>query len=265
MRDKLKFKIMIFVTLAFSMCTLVCFLYIVPSKPSTKAFDIGQKIYRGQYYSAYNFAPISQAEMNNKYEAMSEITENGKTITIISERYLDEYWRNINQNGSVVSLSTDEVYYIVRDSIEKYLSYDFINLAGNGTIINAAQLRAKGDYETDIDSVYQIIIYRLSALSSSETFISAFDAMNIIGKHPELDSSFYTFSNFYVSGYNEKTDRDTVIKIIGKKDVYNTWDEPVCFWDLTYRNQKAICLYSKGYNSQIFPTKQMEEKQSIIF
>lgn len=77
--------------------------------------------------------PISQSSMQERFSSMSETREeNGeKSITVITEETLYKMWDSMtDENYKVYSLSTEEVLYIISDSIRLYYEYDEIILSG---------------------------------------------------------------------------------------------------------------------------------------
>ena len=79
-------------------------------------------------------APITQGSLQAKFESMYEISEDGKTITVISEDYLNNYWRSNYEKEVIHSLTTEEVYFIIQDSIRIYEEYDEVVLTGFASV-----------------------------------------------------------------------------------------------------------------------------------
>ena len=73
--------------------------------------------------------PTPQSDMQKKFNAMSEVNEsNGKkSITVITEETLHKMWDDMtDEDYEVKSLTTEEVLYIINDSIRIYNEYDEI-------------------------------------------------------------------------------------------------------------------------------------------
>ena len=62
--------------------------------------------------------PVAQNDMQKKFSDMSEISEDGRSITVITEEYLNNYWQE--NKSKQVALSAAEVLYIIQDSIKIY-------------------------------------------------------------------------------------------------------------------------------------------------
>lgn len=120
---------------------------------------------------------------------MYDISEDGKSITVISKQYLEEYWQNNYEKEEIRSLSIEEVYFIIQDSIRIYFGYDQVELLAFEPFSNDPEMRNRIPtvkekliitkslqtesiyyHEEDMVAIYSIILYRLMALSSPKLF-----------------------------------------------------------------------------------------------
>ena len=56
-------------------------------------------------------APAPQDLLKEKFKSMYEISEDGKSITVISEDYLSKYWQSNYEKEVIHSLTTEEVAF----------------------------------------------------------------------------------------------------------------------------------------------------------
>jgi hypothetical protein len=169
--------------------------------------------------------PVAQNDMQKKFSDMSEISEDGKTITVITEEYLKDYWRSNYEKEVIHSLTTEEVYFIIQDSIRIYEEYDEVVLTGFASIssmmqvaerfpfvedkVIKTQLDAIPYYEwDDIEAIYEIILYRLKALSSPKAFFTGEEAIRFVGWDPMSSDPILALTTFYIPDYSENTDRE---------------------------------------------------------
>jgi hypothetical protein len=87
--------------------------------------------------------PVSYNDMQKKFSDMSEISEDGRSITVITEEYLKDYWRSNYEKEVIHSLTTEEVYFIIQDSIRIYEEYDEVVLTGYASISSMMQVAAR--------------------------------------------------------------------------------------------------------------------------
>ena len=122
-------------------------------------------------------APQGQKPLQAKFEAMYEISEDGKTITVISADYLNNYWRSNYEKEVIHSLTTEEVYFIIQDSIRIYEEYDEVVLTGFASVSSMMQVAERFPFVEgktiktqpdvtpyydwdDTEAIYEIILYR---------------------------------------------------------------------------------------------------------
>jgi hypothetical protein len=140
--------------------------------------------------------PAAQKDMKEKFAEMSEISEDGKAITVISEEYLDSYWSDGKTKNK--ALTSEEVLYIIQDSIRIYFEYDSLTVISNpmlesmhgnliacyplmnGTLTEFPLYKQAIDtnYAAACQSIHALIVYRLAALSSPDAFITGLDVPN---------------------------------------------------------------------------------------
>lgn len=149
-------------------------------------------------------APRSQLSLKRMFSLMSDSYEiEGKTVY---EPITSLYRRSVEeriQNGEDVSLSVEEVLYIISDTSAAYDSYDTILLmSSNGsvekTIVPRGEL-ASCDIpyhiaaQQRINDIIEIIEYRLSALSSEDAIDSGEGRFAYIPNYLERKEGFGFF------------------------------------------------------------------------
>lgn len=229
-------------------------------------------------------APQAQKPLQAKFEAMYEISEDGKTITVISEAFLDEYWHELTPR----SLSTDEVYYIIQDSIRIYAQYDTVILSGFGSFAEDSRhayivpyiredvvIKTQPDvtpyYEwDDTEAIYEIILYRLKALSSPKAFFTGEEAMLSAGKEPGLNSTMLPWTTFYIPNYSKSTNRDYILFVVGYGIEMNSTvieDEFSELFSFCNKYEATITFVSKNYeqSTKVYPTVELDDKTKPYF
>ena len=224
-------------------------------------------------------APQAQDSMQARFAAMYEISEDGKTITVISEAFLDEYWHELTPR----SLSTDEVYYIIQDSIRIYAQYDTVILSGFGSFAEDSRhayivpyiredvvIKTQPDeipyYERDdIEAIYEIILYRLKALSSPKAFFTGEEAMLSAGKEPGINSTMLPWTTFYIPDYSKSTNRDYILSVVGYGHKMNSTvvvDEFSELFGFCNKYSVNISFVSKNYeqSTKVYPTVELDNR-----
>ena len=233
-------------------------------------------------------APFPQDLLRAKFKAMYDVSEDGKSVTVISEEYLTDRRKNIDEKNEIYSLTTDEVYYIIQDSIEIYEYFDEVVLLGfaslssldflgelpfaNDQVINTKSASQDSEYyvyfEEDIANIYAIIMYRLTALSSPDAFFTGADAIRHVGGDPLLWSSLYPEKLFYIPGYSEDTDRDHILSVMGKgrssKDE-ETFELFVIPYVGPYGRPVIEFLSKNGGTTKVYPTLEMEKQVYNVY
>ncbi len=165
-----------------------------------------------------NDAPSSQSELKKKFSAMMSVDEEAGTVTLITEDYLSSLWEGNYRQEEIHSLTTEEVLYIIQDTVNLYFNggYKKILLPGFNSCSSQLEVARRfpsvkeKEYSTfnelnkdnderyteEMKNVYEIILHRISLLSSPKAFI---------GKEE-------TFARriVYMASYSEDIDRDYV-------------------------------------------------------
>lgn len=232
-------------------------------------------------------APLPQQSLQAKFEAMYEISEDGKTITVISKDYLSKYWQSNYEKEVIHSLTTEEVYFIIQDSIRIYEEYDEVVLTGFASISSIMQvaerfpfvkdevIKTQPDvtpyYEwDDTEAIYEIILYRLKALSSPKAFFTGEEAMISVGKEPMINSTMLPWTTFYIPNYSESTNRDYILSVVGYGNSMNSTvieDEFSELFSFCNKNGAYIYFESKNYeqSTKIYPTVELDNKTYPYF
>ena len=208
--------------------------------------------------------PVSQEELKEKFSAMCDFSEENKTVTVISEVYLAEFWSTHDEQEVVHSLSIPEVLYIIQDSIRIYNEYDAIILPDfSDDVPNAAvniEFSALGqkkitptpdDRDQARKDVRQIIQYRLQALSSPEAFFTVAEMMEYRKIDLETIPDICHEVFFYIPNYSADTNRD--LYLIDAN--YSNSRSKFCVFCFSYFNR--IVLFSSGNPETVFPTNEL--------
>jgi len=232
-------------------------------------------------------APLPQQSLQAKFEAMYEISEDGKTITVISKDYLSKYWQSNYEKEVIHSLTTEEVYFIIQDSIRIYEEYDEVVLTGFASVSSMMQvaerfpfvkdevIKTQPDvtpyYEwDDTEAIYEIILYRLKALSSPKAFFTGEEAMLSVGKEPMINSTMLPWTTFYIPNYSESTNRDYILNVVGYGSAMNSTvieDEFSELFSFCNKNGATVFFKSKNYeqSTKIYPTVELDNKTYPYF
>ena len=232
-------------------------------------------------------APIAQDSLQAKFEAMYEISEDGKTITVISKDYLNDYWRSNYEKEVIHSLTTEEVYFIIQDSIRIYEEYDEVVLTGFASISSMIQVAERFPFVKDkviktqpdvtpyydwddTAAIYEIILYRLKALSSPKAFFTGEEAMLSVGKNPEPNSTMLPWTTFYIPSYSKNTNRDYILSVVGYGSAMNSTvieDEFSELFGFCNKNGAYIYFESKNYeqSTKVYPTIELDNKTYPYF
>ena len=232
-------------------------------------------------------APITQGSLQAKFEAMYEISEDGKSIAVISKDYLNKYWQSNYEKEVIHSLTTEEVYFIIQDSIRIYEEYDEVVLTGFASISSMMQVAERFPFAKDkviktqpyvtpyyewddTEAIYEIILYRLKALSSPEAFFTGEEAMISVGKEPMINSTMLPWTTFYIPNYSESTNRDYILSVVGYGNSMNSTvieDEFSELFSFCNKNGAYIYFESKNYeqSTKIYPTVELDNKTKPYF
>lgn len=291
MKRNMKFFTVVISLLLVSSITLaVCMYAIAADNGEMKPYDLnGQKqnsdspggnIVEGD-------APLAQDSLQAKFEAMYEISEDGKTITVISEDYLNQYWQSNYEKEVIKSLTTEAVYFIIQDSIRIYEEYDEVVLTGFASISSMMQVAERFPFledkiiktqpnETpyydrdDTEAIYEIILYRLKALSSPKAFFTGEEAMRFVGEEPDINSTMLPWTTFYIPNYSESTNRDYILSVVGygnKMDSTVVEDEFSELFGFCNKCEATITFVSRNYeqSTKVFPTVELDNKTYPYF
>lgn len=211
--------------------------------------------------------PVSQEELKAKFSAMYDFSKGNKTVSVISETYLEDFWSSNNEKEVVHSLSIPEVLYIIQDSIRLYNEYDTIILAGlSANTPNAAiSIRFPAleqqtinpnpdDRDQAREDVRKIIQYRLQALSSPKAFFTVAEMMEYRKIDLETIPDICQEVFFYIPNYSADTNRGLYLN---DANYYNSRSKfgVFCF---SYFNR--IVLFTCGNPETVFPTKELSLK-----
>lgn len=223
--------------------------------------------------------PITQGALKSKFQAMYEISDDKRSITVISEEYLQNYWESNYEEEKIHSLSSEEINYIVQDSVRIYEEYDEVVLVGFASASSTIQVAERFPlleaevvktklskslyYEKDeINAIYEIILYRIKALSSPKSFFTGEEAINFVEGIPGLDSSWLPRTTFYIPEYSENTDRDYILCVVGGREASPDKER---FSDLfsmcVYGDEGAKIEFSSKNNgaTKLYPTAEMKK------
>ena len=89
------FSIVLVLLLASSIVLMGCMYAIAAENGDAKVYDMGSQISADSNIIVDDDTPTSQTELQKKFSAMYDISEDGKTITVISEEFLNDYWQEL--------------------------------------------------------------------------------------------------------------------------------------------------------------------------
>ena len=206
--------------------------------------------------------PVSQEELKAKFSAMYAFSKGNKTVSVISETYLKDFWSSNYEKEVVHSLSISEVLYIIQDSIRIYNEYDTIILAGFSADTPNASIRFPAleqqtvspdpnDRDQAREDVRKIIQYRLQALSSPKAFFSVAEMMEYRKIDLETIPDICQEVFFYIPNYSADTNRDLYLIDANYSNSRSKFGV-FCF---SYFNR--IVLFSNGNPETVFPTNEL--------
>lgn len=218
-------------------------------------------------------APLAQDSLQTKFKAMYDISEDGKIISVISEDYLNSYWRSNYEKEVIHSLTAEEVYFIIQDSIRVYFNYDKVILPGFASHASLSFVAERFPYIEDKEvcrpvtshldrervesDIHTIIMYRLKALSSPKAFFTGEEAMRFAGKDSAAYDDMYHASVLYIPGYSANTDRDYILSVMGGGT--NSMVPSTDLFDVSVYGGVEIEFSSiaNGSSTKVFPTDKM--------
>ena len=276
MKNNFKFfSIVLVLLLASSIVLTGCMYAIAAENGDAKVYNMGSQISADSNIIVDDDTPTSQTELQKKFSAMYDISEDGKTITVISKEYLSEFWHSNYEKEVIHSLTTEEVYFIIQDSIRIYMEHDKVILAEFGSVSSNKQVAERFPYveeqevcspitsrldrdkiETDI---HKIIMYRLRALSSPKAFFTGADAIRFVGGDPMAYDDMYPESVFYIPGYSANTDRDYILSIMGGSSNFTDLEKFTDLFEVSVEGGINIRFSSvtNGSTTEVYPTEDM--------
>ena len=276
MRNSIKFFIIVLVILLASSIVLTGCMYVIAAENgAAKIYDMGSQISADSNIIVGDDTPTPQKELQRKFNAMYSISEDKKIITVISKEYLDEFWHSNYEKEIINSLTTEEVYFIIQDSIRIYMEYDKVVLAGFASVSSNKQVAERfpyiGDQEVcrpvtsylDRDKIekdiYTIILYRLTALSSPKTFFTGEEAILFVGRNPGVYSTMLPWTTFYIPNYSDNTDRENILSVVGQSVKTNVINIDLDLFGFCDKNGELISFKSKTTEQSIviYPTDEI--------
>ena len=206
--------------------------------------------------------PVSQEELKAKFSAMYAFSKGNKTVSVISETYLKDFWSSNYEKEVVHSLSISEVLYIIQDSIRIYNEYDTIILAGFSADTPNAATRFPvleqqtinpntDDRDQAREDVRKIIQYRLQALSSPKAFFTVAEMMEYRKTDLETIPDICQEVFFYIPNYSADTNRNLYLNDANYRNSRSKYGI-FCF---SYFNR--MVLFTRGNPETVFPTKEL--------
>ncbi len=285
MKRNVKFFMTVTALLLLSAVILTGCMYVIAAdNGATKPYDLNVQEENSGSGGIVEDAPISQDSLQAKFEAMYHISEDDKTITVISEDYLNNYWQSAPEE--IKSLTTEEVYFIVQDSFRIYEEYDEVMLPDCALYSDLPFIAAKYPLpenhiintkpnnqsfnlcftHEDLRSIYVMIMYRLAALSSREAFFSAWEAIAYIGDDPTTYSDMYPETVFYIPGYSETTDREYILSICGGNSDFTDLERFSDLFVVYHRDTPFIGFSSKtNGTTQVFSISGRDNPYSYFY
>ena len=189
-----------------------------------------------------------------------DFSQGNNTISVISQTYLEDFWSSNHEKEVIHSLSMSEVLYIIQDSIRIYNTYDTILLAGFSANTSNAAIRVRfpalaqqtitpnpDDRDQARADVREIILYRMKALSSPQTFFTVADMMEYrkidLETIPDLCQEVF----FYIPNYSADTNRNRYLNDANYSNSRSRFGV-FCF---SYFNR--IVLFTSGNPETVFP------------
>lgn len=275
MKNNFKFfSIVLVLLLASSIVLTGCMYAIAAENGDAKVYDMGSQISADSNIIVDDDAPTSQTELQKKFSAMYDISEDGKTITVISKEYLSEFWHSNYEKEVIHSLTTEEVYFIIQDSVRVYMQYEKVILVGFGSIssnkqvaerfpyLDGAELTSRSeksslDREKVESDIHKIIMYRLRALSSPKAFFTGADAISFVGGDASAYNGMYPESVFYIPGYSANTDRDYILSIMGGNSNFTDLEKFTDLFEVSVEGGINIRFSSvvNGSTTEVYPTE----------
>lgn len=278
------FSIVLAILLTSSIVLIGCMHVIASDYGEAKAYDMGEQVSTNGSNIVVDDAPTPQSKLQEKFGAMYDVSEDGKTVTVISEEYLHRYWQGNYEKEAIHSLTTEEVFFVIQDSIRLYQEYDTVILGAfdpgspapqaterfpvlEGAEVSALAGRTSLDRDRIEKDIHTIILYRLKALSSPKAFFTAAEAILSVGRDPVSYNGLYPDSVFYIPGYSADTDRDYILFIMGMGGSASSMDLEgfTDLFEVSMYGGIAINFLpiQNGPSMRVFPTEDIEDIYQI--
>ena len=270
MRNNIKFFIIVLVILLASSIVLTGCMYVIVAAKNgvAKVYDMGSRISADINIIVGDDTPTSQTELQKKFSSMYDISEDGKTISVISKEYLSEFWHSNYEKEVIHSLTTEEVYFIIQDSIRIYMEHDKVILAEFASLSSNKQVAERFPFVEEQEvcrpvtsyldrdkiekDIYTIILYRLTALSSPKTFFTGEEAILFVGMNPGVYSTMLPWTTFYIPNYSGNTDRENILSVVGQSVKTNVINIDLDLFGFCDKNGELISFKSKTTEQSIF-------------
>ncbi len=232
-----------------------------------------------------------QAALSEKFGAMASVDQGTNSITLVTQKFLDEYWQSSptdeQQGKKLRSLTTEEVMFIIQDSIRIYFEYDYCVLIGrpaedcadwernyyafNGSkVVVSAADKVEDLYYQVVADIHRIIVYRLAVLSSPEAFLTFNDVAELeINFEAEVELEYCVSAVevlYYVPNLCTETDLGGIWK---KLFLYNEPTEEVEVFKLINMFAPASISYQTADGEEeAFPTAELKrhaDGKEVVF
>ncbi len=191
--------------------------------------------------------PVSQTDLQAKFSAMSRIDEENKTITLITDEYLSQYW----SSGEYRALTTQEVLYIIQDTMNLFYNGGYWKIMlPDSAADSLGILEFSGpvrNQQENWETVYRIIVQRLTLLSSPEAFMDGGSEpyrYYIPGESTVEDRAF--FAAYFKGEVDSIVDRDVLADYFRLAEIGVGWEG-------------MIFLYEQENPRQVYPTEETTE------
>lgn len=281
-RNKRFFVIVTAMLLASSAVLTGCMYSITKDYGDSKPYNAESQISISDVFGE-NDAPTAQNEIQEKFQKMYDINEDENSITVISRDYLTDFWQSNYEEEVIHSLSVDEVFFIIQDTVRIYDLYDTIVLPAFAAVSSIKQVSDRFpsmdeqiirisptqrycNYAEDAGNIHDIIMYRVAALSSPKAFFTYSEACAFCGREPVSVNKMHE-SVYYISNYSADTDRDYYLSVKGRTGVFK--EDPDRFlnlFDFYAWNNHTILFSPKNDDDrtlELFPTREFESNYNF--
>lgn len=226
-----------------------------------------------------SYTESSDEDSDESFAEMTHINKEANTITLITEEYLEKYWES-NYDGEVIhALSTEEVMQIIDDSVDLFYNggYNKIILSGynpNQTDAEIAKrfpavaakeyLGPTRNQEENIKQVHEIIVHRLTLLSSPCAFITGDEILDFLGTKNETDIAFHSRQRFYIPDYSAATDREyLVFALSGTMDSIPNPELLSEYFIISF-GDSGIAFYNKDGYTRVYPKNSQNKEYAVL-